>query len=96
MRYSYGIIDKFGKTKGTVIKAPALVDLIKRDVKLGKWNVYEGGVEGKTSAKISYKNEKWEYGEHIFIEGSPNEIKFFEEKISKFMKVIPKKFKEAW
>ncbi len=93
MQYKYGVIDKFLKKDGIVVKAPQLIDLIKRDVSRGKWNIYEGG-DDKHSAKISYKGKNWEYGEHIFITGSEREIKFFEEKISSFMKVIPKKFKE--
>ena len=92
MKYYYGVIPKFDKKKGIVVKAPQLIDLIRRDVKKGKWNIYEGG-DDKHPAKISYKNQKWEYGEHIFITGSEREIKFFEEKISDFIKVIPKKFK---
>ncbi len=39
MRYKYGVIDKFLKDDGVVVKAPQLIDLIKRDVKRGKWNL---------------------------------------------------------
>lgn len=90
MRYTYGVIDKF-KDDGVIVKAPQLIDLIKRDVKRGKWNIYEGGDE-KHTAKISYKGKTFEYGEHIFIKGSEREIKFLESKITKFIKVIPRKF----
>ena len=83
------------KNNGIVVKAPQLIDLIKRDVLRGKWNIYEGG-DDTHSAKISYKGKNWEYGEHIFIVGTKREIKFFEKKLSQFIKVIPKKFKGEW
>ncbi len=91
MRYKYGVIDKFLKDDGVVVKAPQLIDLIKRDVKRGKWNLYEGG-DDKHNAKVSYKGKSFEYGEHIFIQGSKREIQYFEQQIAKFIKVIPRKF----
>lgn len=91
MQYKYGVTGKFTKGEGIIVKAPQLIDLIRRDVNRGKWNLYEGGDE-KHAAKISYKGKGFTYGEHIFIIGSKREIQFFEEKISKFMKVIPRKF----
>lgn len=91
MKYKYDVIDKF-ISEGVVVKAPQLIDLLKRDVARGKWNIYEGGDETHT-AKVSYKGKNWEYGEHIFIAGSKREIQFFESKIKEFIEVIPKKFK---
>lgn len=89
MKYNYGVVDK---PEGRIIKAPALIDLLKRDVQQGKWNIYEGGTDGENTAKISYKGNGWEYGEHIFIKGSKRELRFFESKIREFMEVIPRVF----
>lgn len=91
MKYKYDVVQKF-RGDGIVVKAPQLIDLIKRDVSRGKWNIYEGGDENHT-AKISYKGNGWEYGEHIFITGSQREIQYFENQIKDFIKVIPRKFK---
>ena len=91
MRYKYGVVGKFLGNEGVVVKAPQLIDLIHRDVKRGKWNLYEGG-DDKHNAKVSYKGKSFEYGEHIFIQGSEREIRFLEKKIAKFIKVIPRKF----
>lgn len=91
MQYKYGVTGKFTKGEGVVVKAPQLIDLIKRDVHRGKWNIYEGG-DKKHTAKISYKGKNWEYGEHIYIIGSKREIQFLESKIKKYLKVIPRKF----
>ena len=91
MQYKYGVNDKFTNGEGIIVKAPQLIDLIKRDVKRGKWNIYNGGDETHT-AKVSYKGKNWEYGEHIFITGSKREIQFLESKIKKYIKVIPRKF----
>jgi len=52
MQYKYGVVDKFVKGEGVVVKAPQLIDLIKRDVHRGKWNIYEGG-DKKHTAKVS-------------------------------------------
>ena len=92
MKYKYDVVQKF-RGDGVVVKAPQLIDLIKRDVSRGKWNIYEGG-DDKHTAKVSYKGNGWEYGEHIFIDGSQREIQFLENKIQEFIKVIPRKFKE--
>ena len=91
MQYKYGVVDKFIKGEGIIVKAPQLIDLIRRDVSRGKWNLYEGG-DKKHTAKISYKGKNFTYGEHIFIIGSKREIQFFEKQISKFIKVIPRNF----
>ena len=91
MQYKYGVTGKFTGGEGVIVKAPQLIDLIKRDVSRGKWNIYRGGDE-KHTARISYEGKNFQYGEHIFIIGSKREIKFFEQKISKFIKVIPRKF----
>ena len=91
MQYKYGVTDKFNGGEGIIVKAPQLIDLIKRDVNQGKWNLYEGGDKSHT-AKVSYKGKNWEYGEHLFIIGSKNEIKFLESKIRKFIEVIPRKY----
>ena len=90
MKYKYDVVGKF-KGDGTAVKVPQLIDLLKRDVARGKWNIYEGGDETHT-AKVSYKGKNWEYGEHIFIAGSKREIQFFESKIKEFIEVIPRKF----
>ena len=91
MQYKYGVTGKFTNGEGIIVKAPQLIDMIKRDVSRGKWNIYRGGDE-KHAARVSYEGKNFQYGEHIFIVGSKREIQFFEEKISKFMKVIPRKF----
>ena len=90
MQYKYGVTDKFTDGEGIIVKVPQFIDMLKRDVKQGKWNIYRGG-DRKHTAKISYEGKTFTYGEHIFIIGSPREIKFLEEKISKFLKVIPRK-----
>lgn len=91
MKYKYGVVDKFAKNEGVVVKAPQLIDLIRRDVLRGKWNIYEGGDE-RHNAKISYKGKNFTYGEHIFIVGSKREIQFLESKISQYLKVVPRVF----
>jgi len=90
MKYKYDVIEKF-RGDGVIVKAPQLIDLLKREVARGKWNIYEGGDE-KHTAKVSYKGKNWEYGEHMFIDGSQREIQFFESKIKEFIEVIPRKF----
>ena len=89
MQYRYGVADN--NAIGIVVKAPQLIDLIKRDVNRGKWNIYRGG-DDKHTAKVSYVGKNWEYGEHIFITGSEREIRHLEQKLSEFMEVIPRKF----
>lgn len=91
MQYKYGVTDKFTNGEGMIVKVPQFLDMIKRDVRTGKWNIYRGGDE-KHSAKISYEGKNFIYGEHIFIIGSKREIKFLEEKLRKYLKVIPRKF----
>lgn len=91
MKYKYGVVGKIREPTGIICKAPALIDLLKRDVSQGKWNIYEGGDE-KHPAKVSYKGKNWEYTEHIFIYGSEREIRFFESVIKEFMKVVPRVF----
>ena len=91
MQYKYGVVGKFVGNEGITVKAPQLIDMIRRDVKKGKWNIYNGG-DKKHTARVSYEGKSFTYGEHIFIVGSEREIKFFESQISKFMKVIPRKF----
>lgn len=91
MQYKYGVVGKFVGNEGITVKAPQLIDMIKRDVKRGKWNIYNGG-DKKHTARVSYEGKSFTYGEHIFIVGSEREIKYFEEQISKFMEVIPRKF----
>ena len=91
MKYKYGVVGKAIEPKGIIVKVPQFIDMLKRDVKKGKWNIYEGG-DNKHPAKISYKGKSFEYGEHIFIYGSEREIKFLEKIISEFIKVIPRKF----
>lgn len=88
MKYNYGVVPDFRKSM--IVRVPQLLSMIERDVKQGKWNTYEGG-DDKHCAKISYKGKSFEYGEHIFIQGSPREIQFLEEKLSKIIKVIPRK-----
>lgn len=89
MKYNYGVTPNFNES--TTIKAPQLLSLIERDVKQGKWNIYEGG-DKKHYAKISYKGKTFTYGEHIFLKGSPREIQFLENKLQKILKVTPRKF----
>lgn len=91
MQYKYGVNGKFVKDEGIVVKAPQLIDLIKRDVLRGKWNIYRGG-DKKHTARVSYEGKGFTYGEHLFIIGSQREIQFLESKISKYLKVIPRKF----
>ena len=91
MQYKYGVVDKFTNQEGVDVRAPQLISLIKRGVKVGKWNIYNGG-DKKHTARVSYEGEGFTYGEHIFIVGSEREIKYFEEQISKFIEVIPRKF----
>ena len=93
MQYKYGVIEKFSGGEGIVVKAPQLIDLIKRDVKRGKWNVYNGG-DSKHTARVSYEGKGFTYGEHIFIIGSKREIQFLESKLAKFLKVIPRHYPE--
>lgn len=89
MRYNYGVVPNF--KNATLMKVPQFLSLLKKDISQGKWNIYEGGDENHL-AKISYKGKSFEYGEHIFIKGSERELKFLEEKLSKILKVIPRKF----
>ena len=90
MKYNYGVVER---KSGVIVKAPALADIVKRDVRNGKWNIYSGGDE-KHPARISYESENFTYGEHMFIGGSKREIQFFEKLISQYIKVIPRVFKE--
>jgi hypothetical protein len=91
MKYKYGVVGKSTCKDGIIVKAPALISLLKKEVDSGKWNIYEGG-DDNHPAKISFKGKSFEYGEHMFVYGSEREIRFFEEAISKFIKVIPRVF----
>ena len=90
--YKYGVIEKENAKKGMVVKAPQLLSIIKKEVGLGKWNQYDGGVNKKTPAKLSYKGKNWEYGEHLFIYGSKKDFKWLEKMIEGLIPIIPRKF----
>ena len=91
MRYKYGVINKVLNHDCTIVRAPALADIIKRDVNVGKWNIYEGG-DKEHAVQVSFKGSSWVHSEHMFIWGSESEIKHLEQLISGFIKVIPRKF----
>lgn len=88
MMYNYGVVPNFKYAK--IVKVPQLVSMIERDVKQGKWNIYDGG-DKKHYPRISYKSKSFTYGEHIFIKGSEREIKYLEEKLAKIIEVIPRR-----
>ena len=89
MRYYYGVIDKFIEEKGRTATAKQIASLIKRDVNVGKWNIFNGGNKN-TSATCSYKKGKFTYHEHLFIQGKPKEFKELEALIQPIIKVIPR------
>jgi hypothetical protein len=88
MEYNYGVVPNF--KNATLMKVPQFLSMITKDVKQGKWNIYEGG-DKKHCAKISYKGKSFTYGEHIFIKGSERELKYLEEKLKQIIRVIPRK-----
>ena len=89
MKYYYGTLDKFIEEKGRTVTAKQLASIIKRDVDVGKWNIFNGGKQN-TSADCSYKKGNFTHHEHLFITGEPKEFKALEKLIQPIIKVIPR------
>ena len=89
MRYYYGTIDKFIEEKGRTVTAKQLASIIKRDVDVGKWNIFNGGNKN-TSADCSYIKGNFTHHEHLFITGKAVEFQELEQLIEPIIKVIPR------
>jgi len=92
MRYSYGIKEGYDPKRGRTISVPQLASIIKRDVEYGKWNKYEGGLEGKSAASCSYSNGNFQYHEKLYIYGTEKEFTHLEQLIRGILRVIPRQF----
>lgn len=91
MRYSYGTNDSY-TTNSRTCSVPQLASIIKRDVDLGKWNIYEGGRTNSLTAKCRYKRNGFVYHSHLLIWGSKEEFQRLEHLIKDFIEVIPRNF----
>lgn len=87
MKYYYGIMSKFVEEKGRTVTAKQLASIIKRDVEVGKWNIFKGGKQ-ETSATCSYEKGSFTYHEKLFITGKEKEIKELEQLIQPIIKVV--------
>ena len=90
MRYHYGTNDSYTNGYGTEIGVRKLASIIKNDVEMGKWNIYEGGRANSITAKCRYKKNGFEYHNYLLIYGTETEIRRLEEIIKNFIKVIPR------
>lgn len=91
MKYKYAVTSKVVDKTAIPTTVPELASLIKRDVSVGKWNIYNGGNK-ENPVKISFQTPNWTYGEHLFIFGSKREIQFLEKLLDDVLPVIPRKF----
>lgn len=89
MRYYYGTIDKFIEEKGRTVTAKQLASIIKRDVDVGKWNIFNGGKQD-ASADCSYIKGNFTHHEHLYIIGNNKEFQELEQLIEPIIKVIPR------
>ena len=89
MKYYYGVFDNLIEEKGRTVTAKQLASIIKRDVDVGKWNIFNGRNKN-TSADCSYKQGGFTHHEHLFITGKPTEFKELESLIKPIIKVIPR------
>ena len=91
MRYIYGN-ENYNLPKGKTIPVKQLASLIKRDVEVGKWNIYNGGDKNHHSAKCKYEKNGFTYHEELLIFGSEEEFKKLEELLKGIIEIIPRKF----
>ena len=92
MRYKYGTSDSYTTFKGKNVTVPELASIIKRDVEVGKWNLYEGGEEESTTAHCKYQRNGFQYHEQLLIYGSKKEFQRLESLIREFIKVNPRQY----
>ena len=92
MRYIYGTNDSYTETHGTTVTAKQLASIIKKDVEYGKWNLYEGGKSGSSTAHCRYQRNGFVYHSHLLIYGSEAEFKQLESLISEFIEVKPRQY----
>ena len=92
MRYIYGTDDSYTTVKGTVATARQLATIIKRDVELGNWNLYDGGKSNTRTAKCRYSKKGFSYHSHLLIYGDKGEFALLEALIKDFIEVIPRDF----
>ena len=87
MKYYYGVMSKFVEEKGRTVTAKQLASIIKRDVDVGKWNIFKGGKQ-ETSATCFYEKGNFTYHEKLFITGKEKEIKELKQLIQPIIKVV--------
>ena len=92
MRYKYGTNDSYTNFKGKNVTAKELASIIKRDVEVGKWNIYEGGRNNSTTAHCRYQRKGFIYHEQLLIYGKPKEFKQLETLIKDFIEVKPRQY----
>ena len=91
MRYYYGTNDSIGN-RGRTATAKQIASIIKKDVEVGKWNVYEGGKADTRSAVCRYKRNGFVYHSHLLISGKESEFRELETLIKDYIEVIPRVF----
>jgi len=92
MKYIYGTNDSYAVLKGKEVSAEEMADIIKRDVGVGKWNIYEGGETNSRTATCRYKRNGYIYHSHLLIYGNKQEFLELEEIIKDFIEVVPRAF----
>ena len=91
MRYSYGTNDSLSLTK-TTATPKKVAEIIKEDVELGKWNIYEGGRTNSITAKCRYKKNGFIFHNHLLIYGTKTEFEELESLIKPIIEVIPRQY----
>lgn len=91
MRYTYGTNDSLSLSKSTATPKK-VAEIIKEDVELGKWNIYEGGITNSLTAKCRYKKKGFIYHSHLLIYGTRQEFGELENLIKPFIEVIPRQY----
>lgn len=56
--YLMELLIVYTTSNGTVATARQLATIIKRDVELGKWNLYDGGKSNTRTAKCRYSKKR--------------------------------------
>ena len=91
MKCQYGTDDSTSTTF-TETTVSELINIIKNDVENGKWNIYDGGKVDSVTAHCRFQKTGYVYHDQLRIYGTESQFKKLEHELSKFMKVIPRKF----
>ncbi len=94
MKFYYGTNDSLFMGRKESISVEGLVEIIKKDVEDGKWNVYDGGRVNSVTATCRWSERARVTNDRLFIEGSRNEIQSLEKQLDGVLTVIPREYTE--